>query len=164
MLTAARSGLPGNPFPSFALFDLMKGPHFGMQKQPHGAYDPILPFMSNDNGYALYFLVVIFYEADVFLEGSDILPAAKIRGVNQQSYVALLLEEGVDLRCKLPKVPCLQLFGYGDFQHTISDQLCLDHCRFSLAAMATPGASNRDVSWSAIIDVNQRITAAMARC
>jgi hypothetical protein len=34
--------------------------------------------MPNDNGYALHFLVVIFHEADVLLEGGDIFPAAKI--------------------------------------------------------------------------------------
>jgi hypothetical protein len=67
----------------------------------------MLPIMPSDNGYALHFLVVIFYEADMPFEGRDIFPARKIRGINQQSDFALLLDERIDLWRKVPKIVSL---------------------------------------------------------
>jgi hypothetical protein len=67
----------------------------------------MLPIMPSDNGYALHFLVVIFYEADMPFEGRDIFPARKIRGINQQSDFALLLNERIDLWRKVPKIVSL---------------------------------------------------------
>ena len=55
-----------------------------MHEQPNCAYDPMLPVMASDDGYALDFLLVLFYEADVPFEGRDIFPTRKIRGVDQQ--------------------------------------------------------------------------------
>jgi hypothetical protein len=39
-----------------------------MHEQPNCAYDTVLPIKPGDNGYALHFLVVIFYEADMPFE------------------------------------------------------------------------------------------------
>jgi len=64
-----------------------------MHEQPNCAYDRVLPIMPGDNGYAPHFLVVIFYEADMPFEGRDVSPTRKIRGINQQSDFALLLDE-----------------------------------------------------------------------
>jgi hypothetical protein len=64
-----------------------------MHEQPNCAYDTVLPIKPGDNGYALHFLVVIFYEADMPFEGRDVFPTRKIRGINQQSDFALLLDE-----------------------------------------------------------------------
>ena len=36
-----------------------------MNEQPNCAYDPMLPVMASDDGYALHSLLVLFYEADV---------------------------------------------------------------------------------------------------
>ena len=78
-----------------------------MNEEPNCAYNPMLPIMTSDNGDALHFLVVIVYEADMPFKGGDIFPAREIRGINQQSDFALLLDQGIDLRRELLKIVSL---------------------------------------------------------
>ena len=75
-----------------------------MNEQPNCAYDPMLPVMASDDGYALHFQLVLFYEANVPFESRDVFPTRKIRGVNQQSDSALLLDERTDLPRELIKI------------------------------------------------------------
>ena len=105
-----------DPFQRFALLAFVIDSHFGMHEQPNCAYDPMLPVMPSDNGYALHFPVVIFHESNMPFEGRDVLPARKIRGINQQSDFALLPDERIDLRRKLLKIVSLYFFGYCNFQ------------------------------------------------
>jgi hypothetical protein len=70
----------------FTFLAFVEGPYLGMHESPRGAYNPILPVMPNDDGYAFHFLVVSFYKADVLLEGSNVFPAVKIRSIDQQPY------------------------------------------------------------------------------
>ena len=39
-----------------------------MHEQPNCAYDPMLPVIASDDGYALHFQLMLFYEADVPFE------------------------------------------------------------------------------------------------
>jgi len=55
--------------------------------------------------------VMRFDEADVPLEGGNILPAAKSGSVDQQSDPTALFYEGFDLRRDLPKVVSFQSLG-----------------------------------------------------
>ena len=76
-----------------------------MHEQPNCAYDPVLPVMASDDGYALHFQLVLFYEADVPFEGRDIFPTRKIRGVDQQSDFAVQPDERTDFPRELIKKP-----------------------------------------------------------
>jgi hypothetical protein len=75
-----------------------------MNEQPNCAYDPMLPVMASDDGYALHSLLVLFYKADVPFESRHVFPTRKIRCVNQQSDSALLLDERTDLPRELIKI------------------------------------------------------------
>jgi hypothetical protein len=100
----AKFVLACDPFQRFALFAFVIGSHFGMHEQPNCTYDPMLPVMASDDGYALHSLLVLFYEADVPFESRHVFPTRKIRRVNQQSYSALLPDERTDLPRQLIKI------------------------------------------------------------
>ena len=72
-----------DPFQCLALLAFVICSYFGMHEKTNCADDPMLPIVPGDNGYAFYFLVVIFYKADMPFEGGHVFPARTIRGINQ---------------------------------------------------------------------------------
>src|ERR1035441_7229075 len=89
----------------------------------------MLPVVRDDDGDAIYLLLVTFYESSMIFEGRDILPAVEPGGINQQHNLAVLTDNRIDLRRNLRKVVGLNFVRHQDPQHVARDNVSLDHVK-----------------------------------
>ena len=108
---------------------LIVGFDLRMHEDSDRADQPTLPFVRNDDGEALDFLLVFFYEASMIFESGDILPAIESGSINKQPDFPTLTDERIDLRHNLVEVVSLQFIRRDDLQCVSPDKLCLDHIK-----------------------------------
>src|ERR1035438_4987867 len=85
-----RRRLSAQPLQRLALVALVVGFHLRMNEHSDRANQPMLPFVTGDDGDALYLLLVGFDEPGMFFESRDILPAIESGSINQQSDFTVL--------------------------------------------------------------------------
>ena len=82
-----------------------------MQKDFDRTNQPMLPFMPGDDRDALDLLLMIFYELGMIFKSCDILPSFAPGSVDQQSDLAILPDDRIDLRRDLGKSSAFNFSG-----------------------------------------------------
>ena len=74
--------LSKDPLQCFVFIALIVSSYFWMQEHSDRANQPMLPVVRDDDGDALYLLLVAFHKPSMIFKGRDILPAAEAGGIN----------------------------------------------------------------------------------
>ena len=106
--------LSEDPFQRLAFVALIEGFYVRMNEHSDCANQPMVPFVSDNDGHAFYLLLVIYYESCVIFKSLNVLPAVKLGSINQQSDFSLLTDERIDLRRNMAEVVSFQLFRRRD--------------------------------------------------